>query len=397
MPASNSSTVLIAGGGIGGLSLALALARHGIASHVLERSKAFSEAGAGIQIGPNGMRVLALLEVHRRLDAAAGRPNAICVRDARRGRLLAALPLGDWIERRHGAPYVVTHRADLQAALLTRVREEALIEIHNGFEIADLIERADAIEARSATGEHIAGALLVGADGLWSRLRERAAPATRLEFSGRTAARAVVPASAVPHAIDAASTGVWLSPGAHVVHYPVRGGGEIAIVVVVEERFERHEWNSAADPPQLKPALAGLDPALLGLLDAAPGWRRWGLFTTPELTTWRAGRLILLGDAAHPVLPFLAQGAVLALEDAAVLANALAADLNNWPIALTTYEHRRRRRVARVQAASRRNGQVYHLAGPLARARNAALRFTSGERIMAGYDWLYGWRPEHDG
>lgn len=392
-----SPPVLIAGGGIAGLGLALALARRGIKSRILERSPTFSEAGAGIQIGPNGMRILAMLGVDKRLEAVAGRPAAIHVQDARNARLIATLPLGGWIEQRHGAPYWVALRADLQAALLSRVREESAIEVSTGFEVVDVTEEADTIVARAATGASEAGRLLVGADGLWSRMRERVAPATSLVFSGRTAARAVIPASAAPRQIDTASTCVWLAPGAHVVHYPVRAGEQIAIVVVVEERFERHEWDSPAGPPQLKPALAEFDRTLIDFMNAAPGWRKWGLFTTGPLATWHAGRLVLVGDAAHPVLPFLAQGGVLALEDAAVLAAALDANPDDCLAAFAGYESRRRERVAQVQAASQRNGRIYHLSGTLALARDAALRLTSGGRVMAGYDWLYGWQPDSVG
>ncbi|MEW5964638.1 MAG: FAD-dependent monooxygenase [Pseudomonadota bacterium] len=384
--------VLIAGGGIGGLALALALARRGLASSVLERNETFSEAGAGIQIGPNGMRVLTALGVADALEPAAGKPVAIRVLDAGRGRLLSSLPLGDWIEQRHGAPYRVAHRADLQAALLSRVRAEPAIEVVTGFDVADVAEHADAIEARSAGGSRRRGRLLVGADGIWSRLREVVAPAAALTFSGRTATRAVVPVDAVPEGIDCTAVCAWLAPGAHIVHYPIRAGREVAIVVVVEERFERHEWNTPAAPPQDKATIRRLDPTLVGLLEASRDWRKWGLFECAELPTWSAGRLALLGDAAHPVLPFLAQGGVLALEDAIELADAIAREASG-SAALVRYERTRRPRAARVQAASRRNGRIYHLAGPMALARDATLQWLPGERVMAGYDWLYGWRP----
>lgn len=392
MPAS-PSPVLIAGGGIGGLALALALARRRMPSCILERREAFSEAGAGIQIGPNGMRVLALLGADRLLEPTAAKPDAIHVREARQGHRLATLPLGAWIARRHGAPYLVAHRADLQAALLSRVREEPLIEVSTGFEVCDVEDSASDVHARSASGSSRHGMLVVAADGLWSRLRERVAPATGLVSAGRTAWRAVMPTSALPSGIDAAATGVWMAPGAHVVHYPVRAGSETAIVVVLEQRFERHEWDSPAEPPQRQPALQGSSPVLIALLDAARDWRKWGLFTCPELPSWHAGRLVLLGDAAHPMLPFLAQGGVMALEDALALADALATRPDAIAEALADYERQRRARVRRVQEASHRNGRIYHLTGPLALARDAALRLTSGERVMAGYDWLYGWRP----
>jgi salicylate hydroxylase len=387
--------VLIAGGGIGGLALALALARRGVASTLLERNETFSEAGAGIQIGPNGMHVLTALGVADALAPAAGRPVAIRVLEATRGRQFASLPLGEWIAERHGAPYWVAHRADLQAALLARVRAEPRIEVLTGFEVVDVAGHGDAIEARSARGGTRRGRLLVGADGIWSRLREVVAPAVALTFSGRTAQRAVVPVDTVPEGIDCTAVCAWLAPGAHVVHYPIRAGREIAIVVVVEERFERHEWNTPAEPPQDKTAIRRLDRTLVGLLEASRDWRKWGLFECAELPAWTAGPLALIGDAAHPVLPFLAQGGVLALEDAIELAEAIVCE-PSVSAALARYERARRPRAARVQAASRRNGRIYHLAGPMALARDTTLQWLTGERVMAGYDWLYGWRPAGD-
>jgi salicylate hydroxylase len=188
--------------------------------------------------------------------------------------------------------------------------------------------------------------------------------------------------------------GLWLSPGANIVHYPVRGGTEVAIVVIAMEAWQGREWDVEADRAALIARIGSFHATLTGPLAAAPSWRKWALYRLPPLPCWSAGRVSLMGDAAHPMLPHLAQGGVLALEDAVVLADCLSAHPGDEAAAFRTYEAKRGRRAARVQAMSSLNGRVYHLGLPLAWARNAALRVLPGERLMAGYDWLYGWQND---
>jgi salicylate hydroxylase len=382
--------VLIAGGGIGGLATAIALARHGIASRVLERRAQFSEAGAGIQLGPNGVRVLQRLGVEADLAPLVGRPRVIRVFSGGSGATLTRLPLGDWIEARHGAPYWVAHRQDLQSALLKVARRSDLIELATGFDVARFAEADGAVRAEAESGASVEGRALVCADGLFSRLRAQVSQGARLRFAGKTAARAVLEAAAAP-LLDAEAVGVWMAPDAHVVHYPVRAGREIAVVVILDEDWQEEDWSAPADPVRLAQALAPFAPTLRNALASVRDWRRWALFDGEPLDTWSRGRATLLGDAAHPLLPFLALGGSLALEDAVTLAEALAEAGNEVEGALATYEQARRARTARVMAAARRNGRIYHLSGVAALARNAALRTLPPKRIMAGYDWVYGW------
>lgn len=387
-----SAPVLIAGGGIGGLATAIALAGHGVSSRVLERRAQFSEAGAGIQLGPNGVHALRRLGIAGDLAPSAGQPREIKVFSGGSGAVLTRLPLGNWIEARHGAPYWVAHRQDLQAALLAGAKRSNLIELAPGFDVVRFVNAGGTVRAECENGTSAEGHALVCADGVFSRLRAQIVPEVRLRFAGKTAARAVLDAAAADPVLDAGAVGVWMGPDAHVVHYPVRAGREIAVVVIIDEDWQEEDWSAPADPARLGQALAPFAPALRNALASAGDWRRWALFDSDPLATWSRGRVTLLGDAAHPLLPFLAQGGSLALEDAVTLAGALAAAGENVESALATYENARRPRTARVMAAARRNGRVYHLSGIAALARNAALRALPPERIMAGYDWVYGWR-----
>lgn len=392
------SPALIVGGGIGGLAAALALARVGWPSVVAERRSEWSEAGAGIQLSPNGVRVLSLLGVSARLEPKAGRPREITVRDAASARILQRLPLGDWISDRHGSPYWQVHRRDLQAALVAAVGAEPLISVVRGFEATSFATEGDAVRLHARDGRSLAGTLLVGADGVFSRIRQQLFATRAPRFSGRTAARTVIaaPSCASASAILASdATGVWLAPGAHIVHYPVRGGREIAIVVVRTESWSARGWSEPVAAEEIEAHVRRVAPVFAGALGEGHTWRRWALFETEPLAHWSKGRVTLLGDAAHPTLPFLAQGGSLALEDAATLAACLdqASRRAEFPAALAAYELARADRSRRVVAAARRNGIVFHLHGPAATARNAAMRFLSGERVMAGYDWVYGWQP----
>lgn len=391
--------ILIAGGGIAGLACGIALARAGHRVQVLERREAFSEAGAGIQIGPNGVRALDALGVRAHLAPCVGRPEAIVVREGASARQLARLPLGDWIEARHGAPYWVAHRRDLQAALLAGAAATPGLAITTGFDATFFtsIEGGAGVHVHAADGTGVDGAALVGADGLFSRVRAQLVSERAPRFAGRTAARAVVPATAVPPGIDPNATTVWIAADAHVVHYPVRAGQEMAIVVVRSEAWRDLGWSVPVDAATIAQDLAGYAPLLRTFLAAATGWRRWALFEADPLPVWSRGNVTLAGDAAHPVLPFLAQGGVMALEDAVSLAAALPVGTRDVAGALQAYGESRWQRTGRIVDASRRNGQIFHLSGLPALARNAALAWLPPQRAMARYDWVYGWRPPASG
>lgn len=392
MDNADSARILIAGGGIGGLALAVALAQAGRRSLVLEARAKFSIAGAGIQIGPNGTRVLQGLGVADALAPVAGVPEAIHVYRGTRGRRIARLPLGEWIAKRHGAPYWVTHRADLHAVLLEAARKSDLIDIEMGFAATHLEQQGDVVTLSSEAGKTVHGAGVVGADGLWSRIRGQVVPGAAPVFAGASACRIVLPAERAGRLAENA-VGLWLSPGAHVVHYPMRGGREIAVVVIAEETWQSRVWDAEIDHVHLARALACFTRELEGLLLDAPGWRRWSLHRLPTLPQWNVGRAVLIGDAAHPMFPYLAQGGVLALEDAVELAACLTTRGADVPGAFALFAQRRRERAARVQAASARNGTIYHMQAPLTVARDVAFAAAPGPLLMSSLDWLYGWQP----
>jgi salicylate hydroxylase len=384
--------LLIAGGGIGGLAAALALSKRGFRSRILERRAEFSEAGAGIQIGPNGVRVLASLGVDHILAPHVGRPDDVCIRDGRTGRQIATLPLGAAIETRLGMPYWTAHRADLQAALLARVRADPNIVINMGFEASEVVAVTDGVKAGSSAGETVSGLALIGADGVWSRIRGYVADRADLRFTRRRAYRCVVATERAPDTLRANAVGLWLAPGGHAVHYPVRGGREIAMVVILSGATQTADWSDDVDREALLGAVKHLAPELVDLIAAGADWRSWALMEAAPLPRWSNGRIALLGDAAHPVLPYLAQGGVLALEDAVTLAAYFAQPDTTIEAAFERYAQARYRRANRVAVGARRNGAIYHLGGAAALARNLVMKSTPPTRLIGGYDWLYGWR-----
>lgn len=385
--------VLIAGGGIGGLATALALAKHGIASAVLERRWVFGDDGAGIQIGPNGTRILEHLGAAPFLRARAMTPDALRVLDAANASPLGAFPLGRWMATRHGSPYWVAHRRDVHSALYSAAEREPLITIKMGFGVGVVKEEMKRVYAQGPDGEFVSGESLIAADGAWSALRLRAFGGGLANFTGKTAARTVIPIDDVPEALHRTEVHLWLGRDVHVVHYPVSSGHAVAIVAIFNDARIANDWSTLRDRAWIGARTRHLAPLLRDLLARPEQWRSWPLLALAKRPRFAVGRTALLGDAAHPVLPFLAQGGVMALEDAVVIAHALSAHPGDPARAFKVYEKQRRARVARVARASRMNGRIYHLGGPLAAARNLALARTPPERFMSRFDWLYGWQP----
>ena len=385
--------IAIAGGGIGGLAAALGLARAGFRVTVLEQAEAQAEAGAGLQLAPNASRILGRLGVLDLLGARAVEPQALLIR-ATRGGVLASLPLGAAARQRWGAPFLVAHRADLQAALAAAIAREPAVVLALGSALTGFASEASGVQIgfrRGLLRLTMRADALIGADGLHSLVRAKLETAAAAVVSTRSAWRALAPAADAPAFARAARTHLWLGRDAHLVHYPVRGGALVNVVAIVAERGGAGEargfWDAAGVFPAARFVRWHADAR--ALLECAPGWRRWPLFERPPLPQWSAGRVALLGDAAHPMLPFLAQGAGQAIEDAAALARALAGGGGTAP-ALASYGAGRSARAALVQAASRRQGDIYHLGGPAALARDFALRVMGPERMAARMDWLYG-------
>lgn len=391
-----SPTILIAGAGIGGLTAALSLAALGRDITLVERATGFSEIGAGLQLSPNASRILIDLGLGPALRRIATEPERVMVRAMRSGALLGEVALGAFMRERFGAPYWVAHRADLQMVLLDAVRSRPNIRLLVG---RSVIAVEDGPEAASALVETAGGAretlradLVVGADGIRSRVRQALGGAREPVFSGSAAWRATVARDSVPSSLAGNETGLWLGRGLHVVHYPIAGGRLVNIVAVRGQAAPVEEWGAVGDPAELRATFAEAAPPLRALLDLPEDWLVWSLFDLRPTRTAR-GRIALLGDAAHPVLPFLAQGAALAIEDAAALAGTLSEADRSTPAALARYARMRWARVRKVQAQARRNGRLYHAGSILGFARDAVMRRLDGRAMAERYAWLYGWTP----
>jgi salicylate hydroxylase len=395
-----SRSVIISGAGIGGLTAALTLARAGFRPIVLEQAARLEETGAGIQLPPNATRILTELGLAERLAPHVVAPEALRIMQAHSGDELAAVPLGAHAQARYGAPYWAIHRADLQAALLAAVREDPDVALRLGHRVEDATAHEHGVTVvvrRSAERLEERGIAMIAAEGLWSPTRARLGHAAQPAFQNRTAWRALVPADALPGRFRSPVVHLWLGRHAHLVHYPLKAGALINIVAIV-----RDEWNGTGwSEPGSRDALLEHFPkwvwcaAARTVVEAPQQWQKWALFDLPPLARWGRGPVTLLGDAAHPMLPFLAQGAAIAVEDAAVLADCLVGSADAPAAALRRYEGLRRDRTARVQRAGRNNSRRYHATGLEASVRNLALRTMGGAWLRGRYDWLYDWRaPE---
>ncbi|SDM45380.1 salicylate hydroxylase [Oryzisolibacter propanilivorax] len=394
------SHILIAGGGIGGLAAALASAHAGWPARLHERAPAFTEVGAGVQLGPNVVRLLQAWGLSDALREVAAFPERLVVRSAGSGRELGRLRLGADITLRHGAAYATVHRADLHALLLAAVRRQAGVQLHTGHTLQGYECQEGVVIARLLDADGrlltVPGRALIGADGLRSSVRAQLLGEADTRVSGHLAYRAVVRQDALPAALRSQIVTAWLGPRLHVVHYPVRRG-ELLNVVAIHHGQAPHDlehWDHAANAAQLEVALARTCAPLQDLVRAVPqagsGWRLWPLLDRPPVAGPRQmaqGRVALLGDAAHPMRPYLAQGAGMAIEDAVALQRCLAMHGLDTARRLQCYAEQRWQRNARVQERSRRNGTIFHATGLLRWGRDAAMRLL-GERLL-DMPWLY--------
>jgi len=395
----SSRTILIAGAGIGGLTAALALVRLGYRIILAEQAESLGDVGAGIQLSPNATRILNALDVGPRLKKTAVEPDGLSVRHARSGSEIVFMTLGHGLQFRYGAPYWMLHRGDLQAGLLEAVAEQPDISIRLGTRLDDLATHPHGVTAqlqstRNISEERVIG--IVGADGLWSATRERLGDKTKPRFRDRTAWRATLPSSMVSDQFRRPVTWLWLGQNAHLVHYPVRGGTLINIVAIVRDRWNEAGWSAPGARDELLRRFVKSEWAqdARDLIAMPDTWLKWALFDRDTAGFPGHGPVTLLGDAAHPMLPFLAQGAAMAIEDAAVLARCLGSPGGDPASGMRRYEAMRKNRVRRVQRAARANSRTYHLSGPSVIARNLAMRWLGGERLRARFDWLYDWRPD---
>lgn len=389
--------MLIVGGGIGGLAAALACVEKGAKPFLIERTSQFSEVGAGIQMGPNVTRTLFSWGLEKTLQDFIFTPRSLQVRDAVSGQTLGTLRLGQRSQEKYGAPYVTVHRADLHQTLLQKVLSAGVAELRLQSEVDSLQEDHKGITANVKdllTGrvEALNVQAVVGADGLWSDIRNFVLSQTSPRTTGLVAYRALLPMQTLPEFLRQQDVMVWVGSRMHAVLYPVRGGEFLNMVVIAPGQLPEslQDWDHDANQEELFEALGVLHPHLKDVLEAVPAWRRWPICDRPPLVSasqMAKGRIALLGDAAHPMRPFLAQGAGMAIEDAAALAACWAqVDLpinERWHL----YAQMRWARNAKVQARSIRNGKIFHMQGPMRWGRDMAMRLM-GESLM-DVPWLY--------
>jgi 2-polyprenyl-6-methoxyphenol hydroxylase-like FAD-dependent oxidoreductase len=395
-----SRTIFVAGAGIGGLTASLALAKKGFRAVVLEKAEKLEETGAGLQLSPNASRILVELGIGPRLAARAVVPESINIMSARAGGEICRLPLGEAATFRAGAPYWVVHRADLQAALLAQVEVTPDVELRLGCQFEDVTKHARGLTVVQRQGlsrhQELANAL-IGADGIWSSVRHHLFPEVQPQFSGLIAWRGTLAATVLPREHTSPRVQLWMGPNAHLVAYPISGGRQINVVAIVAGTWNRPGWTAPGETNEIKQFFASASwPATARMLaSAVDEWKRWALFTVPEDGEWHEGQIALLGDAAHAMLPFAAQGAGMAIEDAAVLAKCLnegGRDAAGIAAALKKYARQRRGRVTSMQRLARRQGRIYHMTGAMAAARDFFIRAIGGNRMLSRQDWIYDWR-----
>ena len=397
--------LVIAGGGIGGLAAALACARAGWQVHLHERTAAFTEVGAGLQLGPNVTRRLRAWDLSGALDAVAAFPDRLQLRDAASGEERGVLRLGAHACARYGAPYATLHRADLLDLLLAGVRQQTGALLALGSAVEGFVQSPRGVQARTTGASGLACDALLGADGLWSVVRQGLLADGPPRVTGHVAYRAMVPQADLAVALRSQQVTVWLGRRLHVVQYPVRRGEWLNVVAIVQQGAiapiadgllansapdDPADWDLPADTARLRRALASGCASLRALVDAIGSWRRWTLCDRPPVhgaDELAQGRVALLGDAGHPMRPYLAQGAGMAIEDAAELGRVLTDPAVPVEVALAEYAGRRWRRNAQVQARAMRNGQIFHAGGLVRAGRDTAMKVL-GERLL-DLPWLY--------
>ncbi len=390
--------VVVSGGGIGGLASALTLARAGHRVRVFERSAEFREVGAGIQLGPNVFRMFDRLGLRDAISDIAHFPGNLVMMDGVSAEQVLTMPVGSEAFRaRFGFPYAVIHRADIHGVLLEACRAQDGVELGvartvSGFELDGACLRVQVDPAGGGAGEQVDAAALIGADGLWSTLRESIVADGPPRVSGHVAYRAVLRREDVPDALWSPDVVLWAGPRTHLVHYPLRRGELFNLVAVFHSDRYEEGWNVFGDRSELQHKFAGALPQVRALLERIDEWRMWVLCDREPVANWSRGPVTLLGDAAHPMLQYLAQGACMAIEDAVVLADRVERAGGDFARAFVAYQRARYLRTARVQLTARFYGELYHAAGVAREVRNKLLGSGANDGAAPSFEgvaWLY--------
>ena len=385
--------VLVVGGGIGGLGTALALSRKGITSHVIEQADEFKEIGAGIQLGPNVFRMFEYLGLTTEMNKIAVFPKGLEMRDSITGKTFVELPVDHRFLDKYHAPYAVIHRADMLEVIYQACKKSNLITLTTSQKVVAFEQSANGVSVRTESGQTFSGGALVGCDGLWSTIRQLVVGDGKPVVSGHIAYRAVVPTPEWPKEYRINKMILWGGEKTHLVHYPLRRGELFNLVAVFHSDRYEEGWDTYGDPDELHARFAEKCEPVRTLLKKVNAWKMWVLCDRPAIKNWTKGRITLLGDAAHPMLQYLAQGGNTAMEDAVCLANQVEAMPGDYEGAFKKYQELRYLRTARVQLMARVFGEIYHASGVNRELRNKLLVEWS-EAGSIDMEWLYGHQPE---
>lgn len=382
--------IIIAGGGIGGFAAALALSQKGRPVKLLEQASEFAEVGAGIQIGPNVFKMFDVLGVTEAISEVAVFPDNLVMRDALTGELITSVPVGSAAFRaRFNYPYGVIYRPDLQQILIEACAASPLVELQVKQNVTGYEDTGEKVRVFTEAGTIHEGAALIGADGLWSAVRGQLVGDGKPRVSGHIAYRAVLPIAEVPAHIDRNNIVLWAGPKTHLVHYPLHRGDIFNLAAVFHSDRYEEGWDTFGDPEELNTRFQGEHEDVLTMLGKIESWRMWVLCDREPIRDWSQGRVTLLGDAAHPMLQYLAQGACMATEDGVCLATRVAANGDDFETAFLEYQQLRYLRTARVQLTARMFGDIYHAMGATADLRNAMLGTQDPSKPGEGMAWLY--------
>ena len=382
--------VLIAGGGIGGLAAAIGLAQRGIRSLVLEKAPQLGEIGAGIQLGPNAFHAFDYLGVGDTARAMAVYIDSLRLMDALDGSEITSMPLDEGFRTRFGNPYAVVHRGDLHGVFLKACLESPLVDLRTNAAVQSYSQEGAEVRVQLADGQVETGSVLIGADGLWSNIRQQLVGDGAPRVSGHTTYRSVIPTEDMPEDLRWNAATLWAGPKCHIVHYPLQGWKAFNLVVTYHNDAPEPVAGKAVSHDEVRRGFEHIAPRAQQIIDKGKDWKLWVLCDRDPVMNWVDGRVALLGDAAHPMLQYFAQGACMAMEDAVALSHCLS-HIDDVEAALNAYQNMRQLRTARVQLQSRAIGEnVYHPAGAHAALRNAVMRAREPQDWYDQIEWLYG-------
>lgn len=379
-------TIGIIGGGIAGLATAIALSKIGKEVSLYEKSEEFGEVGAGLQVGPNAVSALKQLGIFESLEPFTVAPKNIRIMDGLSGATLSVLPLGSAFEQQFGQPYRVVHRADLLSVLVSKALQCPGVEVHLGSPLARLDIEETTTHCHFTNGQQVSHEMLIGADGFRSVVRRSVLNDGPPIFTGHSLYRALIPMSQAPGIPNIGDVHLWLYPRGHIVHYPVSAGDHLNIVAATEQDWENREWSTPAEPIEVADCFPKASRMLNKVLRTPKSWLKWAAAGHPASPVWNRHQTILIGDSIHPTLPYLAQGAAMALEDAVCLASALKQGQD-----ISEFTASRLARTSKIVSMSRQQGTIYHMRNPKRLARNLVIRHTSVQAQLKRLAWIYNW------